>query len=140
MTPIALPVQRGLLTVLTVAAITGRDERTLLKLVDGGELEWVFDIRSSQARGTRCVRVATLSVADFVAGRRAARTFSEIIHAIVPGQSSTVTRTQVAREFCCSADHAAHLFPCTSSSRGPNSTPRIPRAEIVSFLERRRIL
>lgn len=134
---VLLPIRRGLLTPLTVAAIIGRDEHHILKLIDGGELEFAFDIRGyGQAR---CLRIATLSVADYCGGCKGSRRgLEEVLRAVLPGQSRAVPRTQVAREFSCSTDHAAHLFPARAR-RGPTS-PMIPRAEVMAFLQNRRVV
>jgi hypothetical protein len=135
---ITLPISRGLLSPLTVAAITGRAEHAILKLVEGGELEFAFDIRG-RARAARCMRIATLSVADFVNGHRRSRTLDEVLGAILPGAGEVILRTDVARWFSCSPDHAAKLFP-VQCNRGPNGSPAIPRTKVTSFLKQRRIL
>jgi hypothetical protein len=135
---VKLPISRGLLSPLTVAAITGRDEDAILKLVEGGELEFAFNI-GGLARAARCMRIATLSVADFVNGQKSPRTLGEVLRAILPGAGEVIQRTDVARYFSCSPAHAAKLFP-VQCNRGPNGSPAILRAEVTSFLQQRRIL
>ena len=123
-----------------VAALGCTKEDRVVELVENGNLT---ALNVSHTEGRRCLRVLTASLADLVAGRKATRTFDQVMEILFPGRAETVLRSNVARSLSVSVATIARLqrrglLTQAGPVRCPvNESPRITRQSLARFVKAR---
>lgn len=145
-----------------VAMFLNRKPRTVMGLVESGELRWAFDIRSAAAASQE-VRVFRDSLFEYVGLRSREcvhdsdeREFADIIKSMLPGPKPSrqpasviqaaqpmVRAAEVAQCFSCSNGHVHNLVRDHllrgANTRKPGANLEIQRASVVEFLWKRRV-
>lgn len=135
-----LPFHRPTIDVWGAVAVIGATkEATVFELIEDRKLA---ALNISHGEGRRCVRVLTDSLADYVAGRKASRSFEQWMAALFPGHSD-VLRTNIARAFNTTNELVTRLQRRgLLTEAGPvrcpvNETPRITRQSLARFVKGR---
>jgi hypothetical protein len=120
------------------------------ELIDTGALRTVIDLKSASATA-RLLRIPRASVCQFLDSRKASRSplpaASERLDAseLLPATSDFYPAWQIARRLCVTPNHIVNLIDEGSLTRavalqaGSRAMWRIPHAELVRFLNARRL-
>ncbi len=139
-----LRLKNPMVSVWTAVALIGGDEDTVLGLVEDGQIRYAWNIARTGGRN-RCVRIASLSITDYLAGsKRAPAEEEEALWKSLFGASSAVAMSvaRLARVFNCSNTHVAGLAKDgllkQVGEAGPWQT-QVCRGSVEGFLLERRI-
>jgi hypothetical protein len=142
--------RRPLWKAATVQDCLDKSAIAVKKLIENGELPWVFDISARHRRALE-PRILAYSVMELAGGKGelgASRNFNlpQVIDLILPKRD--VRGVELQRLFSASPDLISDLFRAKAfkmtgkptAQQGPNASPRFGRASVASFLEQRRML
>ena len=138
------------------AAVLDRDKKSVLMLVEQGDLPWAWNL-AAETFTKQTVRILAQCIADFQQGhahRTASMTPEEVFREIFPtgqavraGVVAKLKLCTIARRLCVGADHVTHLVdagwlnPVAGSAprRGPGGSQEIEQASLMAFMRKRRI-
>jgi len=137
------------------AAVLDRDKKSVLMLVEQGDLPWAWNL-ATETFTKQTVRILAQCIADFQQGQRrtATLTFDDVFRSIFPtgqavraGVVAKLKLCTIARRLCVGADHVTHLVdagwlnPVAGSAprRGPGGSQEIEQASLMAFMRKRRI-
>ena len=141
-----LNITRPLASVWGAALLLNRNEESVERLIEDGELAWAFNIGAPAARA-RQIRIFMPCILDCRAGVNRAYAPDFVLNAIFPAARLKFRTHEVAYACHCSADHVRLLalqgvlkkIP-GAARRGPNSSCFFARTVLTDFLQKRRIM
>ena len=139
-------IQRPLASVWGVALLLNQSEEFVERLVEDGELAWVFNIAGRGSR-KRCLRVFIRCVLDFRAHVKNDFSATFVFNAIFPEARPRFCTREVAYAWHCGAEQvrglatqgALKMLP-GGALRGANSRAWFSRANLADFLTSRRVI
>jgi len=131
-----LSAHTALVTTDTACCALGVDSETISAMVDAGDLIWVWDV-SARQRHIRELRLWSAELADRTLS---ARTFPEVLSAILPSRRDRFRSAEVAALLRISDPHLLRLLRLKHLA-GPiiNHTQWITAPSLTTFLTTRRI-
>lgn len=139
-------IQRPLMSVWGAALLVNQSEEFVERLVEDGELAWVFNIAGRGSR-KRCLRVFTRCVLDFRAHVKNDFSAPFVLNAIFPEARPRFCTREVAYAWHCGPEQvrglatqgALKMLP-GGDLRGPSSRAWFSRANLADFLTSRRVI
>jgi hypothetical protein len=136
-------IKRPVLPVVAVKAILGVGEDRIRTLIDGGALEFAFDIRLNGSERA-CVRVLTASVCGYQPGKVFKSSLDEALALVFPSSLETFRVYQIAQRLVCDKGHIGHLIKsgalqATAARRKYGESLPVARRSCVDFLKSRRV-
>ena len=149
-TPILLPVRRPLLTASTCASLIDQPVPKISNLVEEGRLRMAFNLTHDLASYSRCLRITTLSVQEYLEDPTQLRTeapgaLGKEVDELFPPICAAYSSREVARALNCSVKQVHRLIEakCLQVSRpgrpGRSGAALITRKSCADFLISRRV-
>jgi hypothetical protein len=139
----AWPIKRPLVDIAVGMAVIDASAVSVLKLIDGGELEFAFNI-ARPGKQRRYVRILTESLRRFVNGISDPMPFDKVLSIVVPGASSSIYQSWLARMLNVETFHITTLIRCGVFEKcGPRKnrtdSQLVTRQSVYDFLTERRL-
>jgi hypothetical protein len=149
-TPVLLPVRRPLLSASACAALIDQPVPKIGLLVEEGRLRMAFNVTHDLASCSRCLRITTLSVKEYLADPTQLRTeapgaLAKEVDQLFPPICAAYRSPEVARALNCSVEHVKKLVRagCLTEFRAGRAcrggAALITRKSCAEFLLQRRI-
>lgn len=144
MNPPCLQIRKPLVGIPTIRCLTNRTEDQIMHMIENGKLQFAWNVAADRAR-RQCVRVLTLSVADFILGTKSQPSeIADAIKYIFPSSSEVIRASTIARMLDTSPTHVTALVKQGHLVKAGNrkhskDTDMICRASTVKFMTLRRI-